>query len=139
MWSRTIGGLWPGLEGVGYLAPTPEEDVLEAWRTASEGVHDALQNPDLATRRLDAEFDSYTFETFIRRMACADTLIHTWDFARATEQDERLDPEAVAVATRMLLSEDHDIRSPKAYGAKVLPRENADPQARLLNFLGRSV
>ena len=72
-------------------------------------------------------------------MACADTLIHTWDFARATEQDERLDPEAVAVATRILLPEDHDIRLPHAFGSPVQPEDPSDAQTRLLNFLGRRV
>ena len=120
-----------------YSAPTRDDDVREAWRSASEGVRRALGVPTLAGTQLGAEFDDCTFETFIRRMACADTLIHTWDFARATEQDERLDPEGVAVATGMLVPEDRDIRMPQAFGPKVSPANDADPQTRLLNFLGR--
>lgn len=126
-----------GLDGSRYSAPTRDEDVREAWRSASEGVRQALRDPTLAGTQLAAEFDACTFETFIRRMACADMLIHTWDFARATEQDERLDPEGVAVATSILVPEDRDIRMPHAFGPKVSPADDADPQTRLLNFLGR--
>ncbi len=104
--------------------------MREAWRRATEGVRRALRDPTLAGTVLGAEFDACTFETFVRRMACADTLIHTWDFARATEQDEHLDPEGVAVATRILIPEDDDIRMPYAFGPKVSPADDADPQTR---------
>ena len=95
--------------------------------------------PLLAPVRLGDEFDSLSFEAFVKRMACADTLIHTWDFARATGQDERLDPEAVALATDMLRPEDGEIRIPHAFGTKVSAADGADEQTRLLNFLARRV
>lgn len=126
-----------GLDGSAYAAPTADDDVQAAWRTASDGVRQALLDPVLAAFRLGPEFDFYPFDTFIRRMACTDTLIHTWDFARATAQDDRLDAEGVAVATSMLTPEDGQIRIPHAFGAKVSSAADADPQTRLLNFLGR--
>lgn len=126
-----------GLDGSGWEAPTAQEDVREAWRRASERVRAALLDPVLATRRLGADFDGYSFEEFVRRMACADTLIHTWDFARATGQGERLDPEGVELATSMLVPEDQAIRAPHAFGASVAAEDDADAQTRLLNFLGR--
>ena len=118
------------------------EDVVDAWRAATAEVQTALESPTTARQVLGVEFDSLPFEQFVRRMACADTLIHTWDFARATGQDERLDPEAVEIAWSFLAAEDADIRLPYAFGAKVVPTdtdETADAQTRLLNFLGRSV
>ena len=127
------------LDGSSYSTPAPGEDLLTSWREATGGVRSALCDPTLATVRLGDEFGSLPFEAFVKRMACADTLIHTWDFARATGQDERLDPEAVALATDMLRPEDGEIRIPHAFGTKVPAADGADQQTRLLNFLGRQV
>ncbi|MFE2151460.1 TIGR03086 family metal-binding protein [Streptomyces lavendulae] len=126
-----------GLDGSGYSAPGRGEDLVQAWDAASGGIKAALRDPVKARVLLGEEFGSIPFEDFVRRMACADTLIHGWDLARATGQDEALDSEAVAVATEILLPEDGDIRMPRAFGAKVPPAADADAQTRLLNFLGR--
>jgi uncharacterized protein (TIGR03086 family) len=128
-----------GLDGSGYSAPGRGEDLPQAWEAVSGQVGAALRDPVKAQAPLGEEFGSIPFEEFVRRMACADTLIHGWDLARATGQDEVLDPEAVAVATEILLPEDGDIRMPRAFGAKVPPAADADAQTRLLNFLGRRV
>ncbi|BBA95821.1 hypothetical protein RVR_835 [Actinacidiphila reveromycinica] len=128
-----------GLDGSDYSAPGRGEDLARAWGAASGEVGAALRDPGKARALLGEEFGSLPFEEFVRRMACADTLIHGWDLARATGQDEALDPEAVAVATGILLPEDEDIRMPRAFGAKVPSARGADAQTRLLNFLGREV
>ncbi|MFJ9821086.1 TIGR03086 family metal-binding protein [Streptomyces sp. NPDC101151] len=128
-----------GLEGTRFSAPARGEDLLRAWNAASTAVGAALCDPVRARAVLGEEFGSLSFEEFVKRMACADTLIHTWDLARATGQDEALDAEAVALATVMLLPEDADIRSPRAFGAKIASVAGADAQTGLLNFLGRRV
>ncbi|MFG2637930.1 TIGR03086 family metal-binding protein [Streptomyces sp. NPDC048362] len=128
-----------GLTGSSYSAPGRGEDLLQAWESASRDIKAALRDPARAGTLLGEEFGSFPFTEFVRRMACADTLIHGWDLARATGQDETLDPEAVAVAAEILLPEDDDIRMPRAFGSKVSSAADADAQTRLLNFLGRSV
>jgi uncharacterized protein (TIGR03086 family) len=70
---------------------------------------------------------------------CTDTLIHTWDLARATGQDEALDEEGVTKAMEFLTPIDEAIRRPGGFGTKVEPRPDADAQTRLLNFSGRVV
>lgn len=126
-----------GLDGSSFAAPGPDEDVRPAWRSATDGVRRALADPGLAGTALGHEFGSIPFADFIRRMACADTLIHSWDFARATGQDETLDAEGIGVVTDMLMPEDDRIRMPGAFAGKITPSADADPQTRLLNFLGR--
>lgn len=128
-----------GLDGSTYAALTVDEDIHQAWRDCAHGVRGALRDPDQAATPLGAQFGSITFAEFVRRMACADTLIHTWDFARATAQDETLDAGGVDVATAMLMPEDEQIRLPGAFGGKVETAADADAQTRLLNFLGRTV
>ncbi|ANS31859.1 hypothetical protein R1CP_36265 (plasmid) [Rhodococcus opacus] len=127
-----------GLRGNDYRVPTAGEDVVAAWLDATAGVQASPESEATAQQVLGAEFGYLPFEHFVRRMACADTLIHTWDFARATGQDEHLDPEAVELARTFLVAEDDRIRLPHAFGAKVAPTDNADAQTQLLNFLGRA-
>lgn len=110
-----------------------------AWRAATERVQAALRDPALGAAPLGPEFGSIRFAEFVRRMACADTLIHTWDLARATGQDETLDPRGVAVATAILRTEDAGIRMVGAFGAAVPTPAGADEQTSLLTFLGRVV
>ncbi|MFC0446517.1 TIGR03086 family metal-binding protein [Rhodococcus jostii] len=128
-----------GLSGDDYQVPAAGEDVVAAWLHATAEVQAALESETTARQALGVDFGDLPFEQFVRRMACADTLIHTWDFARATGQTERLDPEAVEVAWSFLAAEDAQIRLPHAYGAKIAATDSADVQTRLLNFLGRAV
>jgi uncharacterized protein (TIGR03086 family) len=126
-----------GLDGSDYQKPAHGDDLLSAWHTASTGIKSALRDRSKAEAMLGEDFGNMPFAVFVKRMACADTLIHTWDFARATGQSEQLDVEAVRLATAMLTPEDSDIRMPNAYGPKVAATDSADEQTRLLNFLGR--
>ncbi|MGV9861018.1 TIGR03086 family metal-binding protein [Rhodococcus koreensis] len=130
---RVIGG--SAAAGCAYPLPFPGMGTrLEA----TARVQAALKSEATAQQVLGAEFGNLPFEHVVRRMACADTLIHTWDFARATGQNEHLDPEAVELARTFLVAKDDQIRLPHAFGAKVAPTDNADTQTRLLNFLGRT-
>jgi uncharacterized protein (TIGR03086 family) len=84
-------------------------------------------------------FGEQSFESLVSRLLCADTLIHTWDLARATGQNEDLDPVAVQQAMEFLTPIDDAIRRPGGFGPKIEPPAGADPQTSLLNFVGRAV
>ena len=121
---------------------TPPEwsgDVLEQWSAARAAIAGALQDPACASKVVGGLFGEQPFEQLVGRLLCADTLFHTWDLARATGQDERLDPEAVAKAMEFLEPIDEAIRRPGGFAAKVAPPADADAQTRLLNFGGRAV
>jgi uncharacterized protein (TIGR03086 family) len=83
-------------------------------------------------------FGEQPFESLVGRLLCTDTLIHTWDLARATGQDESLDPGAVAKAIEFLAPIDDAIRRPGGFGPKIDSPPDAGNQTRLLNFTGRS-
>jgi hypothetical protein len=82
-------------------------------------------------------FGEQTFESLIGRLVCSDTLIHTWDLARSTGQDEVLDPDAVAKAFESLAPLDDAIRRPGGFAPKIAPAPGANAQIRFLNFCGR--
>ena len=63
--------------------------------------------------------------------------MHTWDLARATGQDDRLDPGFCAQLLAGMEHMEAVIRSSGQYGARVEVPGDADPQTRLLGFIGR--
>lgn len=126
-----------GLTGTG-TAPTTTADVVAAWRTASAEVAGALDDPARSSAVISAgPLGEQPFEQVVSTLICADTLLHTWDLARATGQDERLDPTAVHQSMEFLTPLDEGMRGPGRFAAKIDPPPDADEQTRLLNFCGR--
>jgi uncharacterized protein (TIGR03086 family) len=67
-----------------------------------------------------------------------DVLIHTWDLARATGQDERLDLSLVDACAAMFLPEMPERgRAAGIIGPAVEVGENTSSQERLLAAMGR--
>jgi len=117
----------------------PTGDLPAQWREACDAVLDALGDETLAETTVSGMFGEQTFESLVSRLLCADTLVHTWDLARATGQDESLEPDAVGKALLFLTPIDDAIRRPGGFSVRIEPRPDADEQTRLLNFCGRAV
>jgi uncharacterized protein (TIGR03086 family) len=67
-----------------------------------------------------------------------DVFTHTWDLARATGQDETLDPDQVRRMMAGLRSmPDEALRSGGMFGPAIEVPDDADEQTRFLAFLGR--
>jgi uncharacterized protein (TIGR03086 family) len=114
------------------------DDVTAKWPAATEAVLAALsgqQSPPV----IGSMFGGMPFEWLVDRLVSVDTLIHTWDLARATGHDERLEATAVAAVMELLTPFDQTIRRPGGFGPKIEPAPDADAQTRLLNFCGRAV
>jgi uncharacterized protein (TIGR03086 family) len=120
-------------------ADAADGELFQSWADARDSVDDALHDDGRADRTISGMFGEQPFSQLVGRLLCTDTLIHTWDLARATGQDERLDADAVAKATEFLTPIDEAIRRPGGFAAKIEPAPGADAQTRLLNFSGRAV
>ncbi len=117
----------------------PDEDLIIAWGDATAAIRASLGDPDrAAATTVRGPFAEQPFESLVGRLLCTDTLIHTWDLARATGQDESLDPEGVAKASEFLIPIDDAIRRPGGFAPKITPAPGADAQSELLNFCGRA-
>jgi len=116
-----------------------DADLAGQWREATAAIAAALADPHQAGRTVGGMFGEQTFESLVGRLLCSDALVHTWDLARATGQDERLDPTAVTAATTFLAPLDEAIRAPGGFAPKLDPAPGADAQTALLNFCGRAV
>jgi uncharacterized protein (TIGR03086 family) len=117
--------------------PAADEDLVVAFRDASAGVNAALTDPTRATKTVSGIFGEQPFDQLVGRLLCADTLIHSWDLARATGQDDQLDTDAATKALEFLMPIDEAIRRPGGFGPKVVPPPDADVQTKLLAFTGR--
>ena len=66
-----------------------------------------------------------------------DVFMHTWDLARATGQDDRLDADFCAMLLAGMQPIEDVMRSSGQYGPRIPVDDDADPQTKLLGFIGR--
>ena len=119
--------------------PSVHADPAGAWIQLADALQAALDDPAVASREFDAgPPGQLTVERAIGMLVLGDVLIHTWDLARATGQDERLD---ARIASEMLVGMqpiDDMLRSSGHYGPKVNVPDDADDQTKLIAFTGRN-
>ncbi len=119
--------------------PSVDDDPAGAFQHVRSVVQAALDDPAVAERGFEGGLGKSTFEKGVDRFLCADLVVHAWDLARATGQDERLDPDEVDRLCEAMLPMDEHMRGPGAFGPKIEPPPDADAQTTLLCFLGRQV
>jgi uncharacterized protein (TIGR03086 family) len=118
--------------------PSVDDDPVGAWRTQTDAVQALLDDPATADRVLhNPHIGDVPLPEAIDRFYTADVFLHTWDLARATGQDETLDPERCAEMLAGMEPMDEALRQSGQFGPKVDVPADADVQTRLLAFLGR--
>jgi uncharacterized protein (TIGR03086 family) len=80
---------------------------------------------------------SASFEATFDQIATNDVFMHTWDLARATGQDETLDPDLVHELHVSMEPLDQMLRESGHYGPRVEVPDDADEQTKLIAFIGR--
>ncbi|WP_409330586.1 TIGR03086 family metal-binding protein [Trujillonella humicola] len=136
-------GWFPGFlrAGAGVELPTGPpvaDDPGAAWRTFSDGVQALLDDPasaELVVR--NPHTGDVPLPQAVSRFFTADVFLHSWDLARATGQDETLDPGRCAAMLEGMEPMDELLRASGQYGPRVPVPDDADPQTRLLAFIGR--
>lgn len=133
-------GWFPGFLAAGglELAPGPavEDDPLGAWRHQADAVQALLDergdetftHPYVGTHRLDGAVDQFY---------TADVFMHSWDLARATGQDPRLDEDVAAQMLEGMRPIEAMLRDSGQYGPAVPVPESASAVDRLMGFVGR--
>jgi uncharacterized protein (TIGR03086 family) len=117
--------------------PSVDDDPLGAWQAASGAVEAGLADPQVATAEYDGFSGRSTFEEGVGRFLCFDLVVHGWDLARATGQDETIADDDVTLVRQAADAFGPALRSPQAFGPEVEAPPGADDQAKLLAFLGR--
>jgi len=139
--AHVIGGARAGLDRLAGRehVPAPLTDVPADWARARADVEAALADPDRASAPVDTPFGAMPYEAFVGRLQCMDILIHTWDVARATGGDEKIDADAASHALEALRPMDAMLRAPGLFKPAVTPPPGADVVTELMAFCGREV
>lgn len=128
--------------------PSVQDDPLGAFRSARADVEAVLDDPDLAKTECDTPAGPMTVEQQIDEVVSDDLVLHGWDLARATGQDDTMNPEDVARLWRITTAIPAELmaryRTPGAfgpgvevYGREVAVADDAPLQDRLLGLIGR--
>jgi len=118
--------------------PSPIEQPAAAWVMHRRAVQDLLDDPGAATLEFtNLHTGSMPLAQAIDRFYTSDVFMHTWDLARATAQDATLDPEMCAVLLSGMEPIEELMRASGQFGARVPVPDDADPQTRMLGFIGR--
>ncbi|BCY11300.1 TIGR03086 family metal-binding protein [Actinoplanes sp. L3-i22] len=118
--------------------PSVDDDPVAAWQAHCDAVQAVLDDPATAGRVLtNPHLGELPLDRAIDQFYTSDVFMHTWDLARATGQDEHLDPEFCAQLLAGMEPMEEIIRSSGQYGPAVPVKEGSDAQTRMLGFIGR--
>ena len=118
--------------------PGVDDDPVAAWRARAEAVQAVLDDPAAGDRVFAHErVGTMPLPEAIDRFYTADVFMHTWDLARATGQEVSLDSDLCAALLDGMEPIEEVMRSSGQYGPRVAVPADADPQTRLLGFIGR--
>jgi uncharacterized protein (TIGR03086 family) len=118
--------------------PPVDDDPVGAWATLRAGVQELLDDPASAQRVLsNPHVGEVPLPQAVAQFFTNDVFMHGWDLARATGQDDTLDPGRCAQLLAGMEGYEDAMRGSGQYGARVAVPADADVQTRLLGFIGR--
>lgn len=117
--------------------PTVADDPVKAWHAHARAVQTLLDSPAAEQEFTHPQVGTHRLGAAIDQFYTVDVFLHTWDLARATGQDDQLDPEFCTVLLEGMEPWDEILRSSGQYGPRVPVPDDAPAQDRLLGFIGR--
>jgi uncharacterized protein (TIGR03086 family) len=125
------------LRPLGLRAHRPRAGPAARWRATDTAIRRAHADP-AALRDPVAYFDGTTRRPVeVLDALAADTLVHTWDLARAVGAPDRLDPTLCERAYDDAVGSAAARGESELFGAPILVADDADLQDHLLGLLGR--
>ncbi len=135
-----FGGFLEGGSGLTLpTGPSVDDDPVGAWATRADAVQAILDGPEVASRDFsNPHTGTMPVGTAVSQFYTGDVFMHSWDLARASGQDDTLDPDVCAAMYEGMLPIEDLMRSSGQYGPRVVDvLDDADPQTKLLAFIGR--
>jgi uncharacterized protein (TIGR03086 family) len=134
-----VGGTENLLAWIAAREPAPASGASRSdFRIGVERVLQALRQPNVMDQIRRTPLDDHWPVSKLVAGTSLDVLIHTWDLARATGQDDTLDPALVEALSAIFLPDIPDRgRQIGAIGPAVPVGDDASPQDRLLAAMGR--
>ncbi|TWG95858.1 uncharacterized protein (TIGR03086 family) [Nocardioides sp. J9] len=119
------------------VAPV-DDDPVAAWEQHAAAVQAVLDDPANADRTFaHPRLPELPLPRAVAQFYTADVFMHTWDLARATGQDDTLDPARCEQLLRGMEPMDDVLRRSGQYGPRVPVPDDAPWQDRLVGFIGR--
>jgi uncharacterized protein (TIGR03086 family) len=101
-----------------------------------EEAHAAVAHPGSLERTVHLSFGDTPGEEYVTQLT-ADLAIHGWDLARATGQDDTIDPDAVALLLTWTEANVDLLAGSGMFAAPIQAGPGEPDQVRLLRLLGR--
>lgn len=117
--------------------PEAGDDPVGAWHAHATAVQALLESPAADREFSHPQAGTHQLGVAIDRFYTVDVFMHTWDLARASGQDDHLDPDFCAELLTGMEPLDEMLRASGQYGPKVPVPDAAPVQDRLLGFIGR--
>jgi uncharacterized protein (TIGR03086 family) len=137
--TRPVAAGGVGVSGMAEAPPvSPGADLGAVFGAVAAELADLLNDPALAARRLPGgPLGAVPVAQAADLIGALELLVHTWDLARATGGDEKLDPEAAARTHLALLPYRDGLQATGAFLPGIEAPDGADPQTAFLYFTGR--
>lgn len=128
-----------GAQGVEFPAvPSVQDDPVGAWETVHAAIATVLVDPALSAKPVATPFSTQSLAETVDMIVTGDVFTHTWDLARATGQDETLDPDQLQrMIAAMREMPDEVLRADGMFGPPIDVPADADDQTRFLAYAGR--
>jgi uncharacterized protein (TIGR03086 family) len=129
-----------GSTGIALPAgPSVDDDPAGAWEHQRAAVQALLDEPRTAEAVHDLpHLGRMPLAQAVDMIYTTDVFLHRWDLARATGQDETLDPATCAELLEGMRPMEAAMRQSGHYGPRVDVPRDADVQTQLLAFIGRT-
>jgi uncharacterized protein (TIGR03086 family) len=113
------------------------DDPARSFRAIRDRYLLATDRQGALQRTVSSRLGEMTLDEYIDKM-CLDTLVHTWDVARALDVDDTLDPDAVSAVYASCLAGLHTVpRELGRYADAIAAETFTSEQDRLIAFTGR--
>jgi uncharacterized protein (TIGR03086 family) len=133
-WSR--GFLASGAGVQLPVVPSVDDDPAAAWAVHAAAIQGLLESPGDRVVS-NPHIGDVPLAEAIDRFYTSDVLMHTWDLARATGQDDGLDEAECAVLYHGMAGMEEVLRASGQYGDAVPVPDDAPTQDKLIGFIGR--
>lgn len=121
----------------GELSEPERADETGRFDALRAAAAEAARQPGALDRMVQGPLGGDMPAAVFLGIIATDTLIHTWDLARALGEDVELDGDLLHRSWQNIVPMDEMIRRPGVFGPKVPVGADATPQQQALAFFGR--
>lgn len=127
-----------GAHGVTLPGAPADSGPTARWQAHAAAVQALLDDPASREQVVrDPHLPEMSLTQVVDRLWRTDVFMHTWDLGRATGRPVTLDPEHCAELLAGMEPLEEMLRASGQYGPRVDVPPDADPQTRLVAFIGR--